>query len=351
MQLPFHLSSLQKHTFWGTFAAVFILVLLQHLGFQPMSLIRPVPDKVDIFRTEILPKLETKRNTFTLKKNTSLITKAYATGEFENATSYAVIDLSTGQVIMEKSLSRPVPIASLTKIMTALVALDLASPKEHFIVSHTASREIPTKIGVVPGEQLTLTELLHAMLLTSANDATEVVREGVDTKYGEDVFIRAMNAKAETLGLKHSHFENPQGFDAHDHYSSAEDLAVLTAYGLMHYPLFAEIVAKDYAFLPADSYHKQFDLYNWNGLLGVYPNVSGVKIGSTDDAGKTTVVVSEREGKKLMAVLLGAPGILERDLWTADLLDAGFAEAAGLAPVKVTETQLHEKYATWQYFN
>src|SRR5690606_3687251 len=96
--------------------------------------------------------------------------------------------------------------------------------------------------------------------------------------------------------------------------------------------------------------HKQFDLYNWNGLLGVYPGASGVKIGNTGDAQKTTIVTAERNGKKLLVVVLGAPGVLERDMWAAELLDLGFEKQYGMAPINVTEEQLRAKYKTWKYW-
>lgn len=103
-------------------------------------------------------------------------------------------------------------------------------------------------------------------------------------------------------------------------------------------------------FYPQDDNHKQADLYNWNGLLGVYPGVKGVKIGNTEDAGYATTVLAEREGKKILVVLLGAPGVLQRDLWPSMLLDIGF-EKLGLKPIGITEDQLRAKYSTWKYWN
>jgi len=108
---------------------------------------------------------------------------------------------------------------------------------------------------------------------------------------------------------------------------------------------------KDYELLPENKNHKQFDLYNWNGLINVYPNTQGLKIGNTNDAGNTTVVLSEREGKKVLVVLLGAPGVVERDLWASQLLDYGFEKSKGLARVNLTDQDLLNKYATWQYWN
>lgn len=336
--------------FWMTFIAMFIIIALQYLGVRAPRFISPLPVKADVFDT-IRPKLEKKTTTIQLKKRTSFIPSANAAGPYETATSYAVVDLDTGDILTEKASDTQLPVASLTKIMTAVVALDLASPDELITITKSASRQIPTKVGIVPGEQMSVTELLNAMLLTSANDAAEALREGIDQKYGDEVFIRAMNEKAQLLELTNSHFSNPQGFDSRQNYSSAHDLAVLSQYAYANYPLIAQIIKKDYEFLPATGTHKQFDLYNWNGLIDVYPDVIGFKIGNTDAAGKTTVVLSQRAGKKILAVVLGAPGILERDMYAAQLLDIGFEKTLGLTAVNITEEQLREKYGTWKYFN
>lgn len=328
--------------------------MLSFLAFPTTSvegsvLTNPLPDGVDVLQI-IRPKLEEKINNFQLKKERSFIPSAWAAGEYEQATAYGVIDLQNGEVLAEKNLDQSLPIASLTKIMTSVVALDLASPEEEFEVSYKASLKIPTKIGVVPGEKMRVEELLHATMLTSANDAAQVLREGVDHKYSQNIFVKAMNEKAKILGLKNTHFQNPQGFDSPENYSSVEDLTILAYYALENYPLIKEIVAKDYHYLPADGNHKLFDLYNWNGLIGVYPGASGVKIGNTDDAGYTTVVTAERDGKKLLVVVLGTPGVLERDLWASQLLDLGF-EKANIESASITEADLQAKYATWRYFN
>ncbi len=344
-------SSKHLKVFIGTFLAVFIIVALQHTKTWIPKPIFPIAIEPDIFFDTVTPKLEMVPNTFEIKTEHNFIPRADASDEFEEAKAYAVVDYQNGRVLASKNLDQKLSIASLTKIMTSVVALDLADPSESFSTSDKASIMVPTKIGVTPGEKLTLNELLHASLLTSANDAVEVIKEGIDKKYGEEVFIRAMNEKARVIGLKNSSFSNPQGFDNKDHFSTVSDLAVLTHYALENYPEIRDIVQKDYALLSSNNYHKRFDLNNWNGLIGVYPGASGVKIGNTGNAGSTTAVVAERSGKKLIVVMLGAPAIIKRDLWAAQLLDLGFNLSLGLAHVDVTEKQLKEKYATWRYWN
>lgn len=296
--------------------------------------------------TDVVAPLVATHNTYSLQ----FVSQTDAT-ILTNDSAYVAIDYDSGHVIFSNHATSQLPIASLTKIMSAMVALDLAKPQEEITVSQLASEYPPTKIGLTKGEQLTLDELLHAMLMTSANDAAQAVADGINKKYHADVFIWAMNKKAKNLGLTGTHFASPQGFDSSANYSSAKDLAILTHYALTHYPEIAQIVASDYIQLPATNTHKQYDLYNWNGLLDVYPNISGVKIGNTHAAKYTNVVLSERNGKKVLVVVLGASGVLQRDLDAATLLDSAFAKAYGMEPIDITTAALQAKYATWKYWN
>ncbi len=355
------ISKSQIKVFLVSFIAVFAMVALPNLGIKMpkfeflqngnlMQIISPLPKDFDIFDS-LKPKLEQKPNTFELKKPSSLVPQVYAGLDFDQATAYGVIDLDTGEVLASKNLDQKLPIASLTKLMSAVVALDLATPNQLFTAGDQGTKMIPTKIVVKNGEKLTLEELLTASLLTSANDAIQVVADNIDQTYNQAVFVRAMNEKARALKLTNSHFTNPQGFDDGHPYSSVADLATLSGYALKNYPLISGIVAKEQAEFPQSNLHQYFYLNNWNGLMGVYPGVKGIKIGNTDDAGKTTMVVSGRQGKTLLAVVLGAPGLIERDLWTAQLLDLGFQKSLNLDPVNVTQEQLKAKYKTWKYFN
>lgn len=350
MEIINYLKNLNKgwKVFLISLSLTFVMATIPHFGVMTPRLVNPLPTKVDKFDS-VLPKLEQKSNSYKLIKPTQLVLNAEAASDYDRLNSYLVADFQSGQVFYQKDADNRVPIASLTKVMSAIVALDLSSADSTFQVSDKSSRVEPTRMGVVPGQSWKLDDLLTAALMTSANDAIEVIKEGIDQKYGDGSFVRAMNEKALFLGLENTHFTNPQGFDEGNPYSSASDLAVLTHYALENYPEIKDIVAKDYQFIPQDSFHKQADLYNWNGLLGIYPGVKGVKIGNTDSAGYTTIVLSERDGKSILVVSLGAPGVLERDLWASKLLDIGFVKL-GLNSVSVNETQLKEKYSTWKYF-
>jgi serine-type D-Ala-D-Ala carboxypeptidase (penicillin-binding protein 5/6) len=306
-----------------------------------------LPQKQDIF-DQLIPKLELKDNHFQIKSKQSLIPQALAGQDFDQATAYGVIDFQTGEVLLQKNLDQKLPIASITKVMSAVVTLDLLDPSEKLTVNYHDTQVEPTKLALKIGEKYTVEELLNAALMSSANDSIEMLKEAVDSKYGTGIFVRSMNAKAEFLGLKNTHFVNPQGLDDGHPYSSVEDQAILANYALNNYPLIKQIVSQDHGELVQSTSHHEEYLNNWNGLLGVYPGVYGIKIGNTDDAKNTTEVVSERGGQKLLVVVLGAGGVLKRDTYAAELLDLGFKQR-GLEAVNVTESELRAKYATWKY--
>lgn len=352
-------SSLNWRAFWISLIGIFFMELVQMLGLNSAlsfkSIISPLGMALqgNNLKQTLHSKLQSKFNSFSLKDaDTPSNTYKYTDSSYySSSNSFVVIDYENGEILVEKDSEKILPIASLTKIMTAIIALDLAGEDELFEVSKHAAETPPTKIGVVPGEKMTLKELLNAALLTSANDAVEVIKEGIDKKYTADVFVNSMNDKADFLKLTNSRFQNPQGFDSDNNYSTARDMAILSHYALENYPEIAEIVKKDYQLLPENRYHKRFDLYNWNGLIGVYPNVLGLKIGNTNQAGMTTIVIAEREGRKVLVVLLGAEGILERDMGASELLDLGFSEDADLPAIGIIPEQFQQKYTTWQYWN
>lgn len=360
------LKNLNWKPFLISFVAIFFMVLLPKLGLDLSKLkiptlfytilsnetytnfLNPQPSPIDHFEN-IKPRLQNTPNDFKVKKTSQLITPAQAEGEYQDAVAYGLIDLDTGKIITDKNLTKTLPIASLTKIMTAVVALDLAREDELLTVSKYSTTMIPSKVFLKPGEKLTITELLDCFMLSSANDCAEATANGIDQKYGDRIFIKAMNEKANFIGLKNTYFTNPQGFDKGNPYSTVEDLMILSHYALKNYPTINEIVQKPSEELLENENHGYYHLNNWNGLLGIYPGAYGIKIGYTENASYTTVVVSEREDKKILAVVLGAPGVLERDLYASQLLDLGFSILANLDPVELTQTDLRAKYATWQY--
>src|SRR5258708_9357722 len=184
IKLEVNLHSKKRLTRWNififTFLLVFFLTVIQKINpdFKNLSLVSPIPAQNQTFK-EILPKLQSVPNDFKLKKESSIIETTFASSAFDNASSYIAVDFDTGTVIAEKNISKPLPIASLTKIMTAVVALDLAKSQEQIVISRNATNEEPTKIGVVDNQTMTVEELLSAMLMTSANDAAKVLPQSL----------------------------------------------------------------------------------------------------------------------------------------------------------------------------
>jgi D-alanyl-D-alanine carboxypeptidase len=264
------------------------------------------------------------------------------------AKSTISVDFASGEVFYSFNANKRLPMASTTKIMTAMTAMDLASLDEQFTVEHAATEVEPTVIGVKTGERLTLRELIKGTLLTSGNDAAAVIADGIGKKYGGDtsLFVKAMNEKAVFLGLNNTHFANPQGYDDPNHYSTSEDLAAMAHYALTHYPEIQRVVTEKDASIAATDTHHAFNLPNWNMLINTYPGADGVKIGNTGDAGHTTVASATRSGKRVLVVVLGTSGILKRDMAAAELLNVGF-QKLGIAPFSMTEDILRTRVRDW----
>ena len=218
--------------------------------------------------------------------------------------SAVLMDARYGLVLFEKDADRRLPMASTTKIMTALTALANAAPE-------TVIRTAPEAVGVEgssvylsEGEELTLEQLLYALLLQSANDAAAAIAVGVGGSIAE--FADLMNAQAQRLGLTDTHFANPHGLDADGHYTTARELAVITREALSH-PLIRKIVGTRRATIPQGENPDARLLVNHHRLLRTYPDAIGVKTGFTKKSGRCLVSAAERDGVTLIAVTLNAP--------------------------------------------
>jgi D-alanyl-D-alanine carboxypeptidase (penicillin-binding protein 5/6) len=211
--------------------------------------------------------------------------------------------------------------ASLTKLVTAMVAVDDAGSLDHMVeVTKQATQVVPSVMGLTAGEQLTVRELIEGLLLDSGNDAAEALATGIVPR---DRFIRQMNQKAKSIGLTASHFVTPSGLDAPGHGMSAHDLAHTAAYFDAYYPQLAQIADTKDVVIAATSTHKAFYPHNLNRLLWSYPGATGLKTGLTDNAGGCMLATATRGGRHLIAVVLNATGYSTND--AAILLDYGFS--------------------------
>lgn len=211
-----------------------------------------------------------------------------------SAASAVLLERGSGRMLYEQNAGEQRLIASITKIMTALVALEEGDLSEVYTVTAQDMAE-GSSMYLKPGDQLKLEELLYGLMLASGNDAALAVAHCVAGDV-ED-FVALMNEKAETLGMEHSHFANPNGLDAEGHYSTAADMAMLTAHALANQD-FRRIVSTK-SITMGERY-----LANHNKLLRLYEGCIGVKTGYTKAAGRTLVSAAQRDGMTLICVTL-----------------------------------------------
>jgi len=234
---------------------------------------------------------------FDLRSNTdiSFVVTAHA------ALSY---DLTASQLLFEKNAQQKVPMASLTKIMTAIVALEHPKVNDTYAVSADALVG-EDSMGLEVGEALSLKELLYGLFLNSGNDAAEVIAENFPG--GREKFIDAMNQKAKTFGLQNTHFTNPTGLQGEgDQHTTAEDLLVITRFALENFPVIKETGSAVEYIIPQTTTHKEYDLVNETNLLTTYPGVEGLKTGYTPEAGYCLVTYLEYGGHKIIGIVLGS---------------------------------------------
>lgn len=251
-----------------------------------------------------------------------------------SARAALLMEEATGTVLFEKNADARLPMASTTKIMTALVALEHADPD---LVISTPKEAVGTEgssIYLFEDEELTLEELLWALLLNSANDAAVAIAFGVAG--GVEEFADLMNRKAEELGLENTHFANPHGLDDPAHYTTARELAIIARAALAN-PLIREMVATRKKTIPHNGSDGVRLLVNHNKLLRLYEGAFGVKTGFTKRTGRCLVSAAEREGLSLIAVTLDAPSD-----WADHraMLDAGFAALSALSLATAGEISL-----------
>ena len=239
------------------------------------------------------------------------------------------MEYPSGRILYQKAAHDRLPMASTTKIATAILAMEYGKLNE---VVTVGPKDLVrgSKMGLRDGEQQTLKNLLYGLMLPSGNDAamtiarhlgTVAAPKGMSTGDPMRTFVAMMNTRVERMGLKDTHFANPHGLDAKGHYSSAYDLVSLTWHA-MHFDTFNQIVKQPSYSAPGHP------LKNINKLIGSYSGADGVKTGYTRRAGLCLISSATRNGKRVIAVVLNAPK------WTEDsaaLLDYGFASLAASA--------------------
>lgn len=237
-----------------------------------------------------------------------------------SAKAAVLIERSTGNILLAAQENLPLPMASTTKVMTALLALEQGDPDAVVTVGRNAYGVPGTSIYLSEGERITLRDLLYGLLMASGNDAAVAIAEHIGGDV--DTFCRMMTERAAQLGCKHTVFVNPHGLPAQGHQTTAYDLALI-ARAAMEQPLFREIVSTKRASIPWEgrSYHRI--LNNKNRLLTDYEGTTGIKTGYTKAAGRCLVFGAERNGMEVIGVVLCCSDWFNE---AARLMDLGFAD-------------------------
>ena len=236
------------------------------------------------------------------------------------ARAWTIMDLRTGEHLAGENAGERLPMASTTKIMLALVTLEEADLDEEVVISQeAASFAVPlySNVGLFAGDSVSVRELLAASLVASGDDAAYALAEHLGDGSVER-FVETMNRRADELGLEDTHFENPVGFDAPDHHSSARDLTEMTR-GAFEYPEFREIVATAEASITTQD--RTIPLVNTNDLLFTYGPATGVKTGTTPAAGASLVASAAAADESYVAVVLDDEARFDDSI---SLLEYGF---------------------------
>ncbi|MBP2663483.1 MAG: dacB 1 [Firmicutes bacterium] len=231
-----------------------------------------------------------------------------------------VMEASTGKVLYSRNANERRYPASTTKIITLITALEYGNLDDNVIASPNAATTEGSSLWLSPGEQLKLRDMLYGIMLVSGNDATVAVAEHISGSVTG--FAKLMTEKAHAIGAVNSNFVNTSGLPDERHYTTAYDLAKITAYGYKN-PLFSQIVSTKNKIIPWPGKEHDRDLYNENRMLWLYDGANGVKTGYTDAAGRCLVSAANRNGIQIIVVVLDSERMWDDSI---KLLDYGLAQ-------------------------
>jgi len=242
-----------------------------------------------------------------------------------SAAAAYLLDADTGHTLVDLNGEEPLPMASTTKIMTAVIAIETADPDQLVTIQQDAYNEVHQNNGssafLMIGDKIPLKYLLYGLLLPSGDDAAVAIADAVGGT--EANFVRIMNIFAYRLHLYQTHYGNPDGLEAPGHHSSAYDLVRLAHYA-MTLPAFAQIVQAQSYTLPANADHHKYTWKTTNTLLGTYKGATGIKTGTTPEAGFCLVFSAIRNGHHLIGVVLRDKNETLRFADARTLLNWGF---------------------------
>ncbi|MBQ9197719.1 MAG: D-alanyl-D-alanine carboxypeptidase [Clostridia bacterium] len=237
-----------------------------------------------------------------------------------DAAAAAVIEEKTGRILYASNEMKELPMASTTKIMTAMLAIENCNLNEIVTAGENAFGVPGTSIYLEKGEQLSLGDMLYGLMLASGNDAAVAIAEHVGGSVSS--FCEMMNARAARIGCIHTHYVTPHGLPAQDHYTTALELALI-AREAMQYPFFRHLVSTQRATIPWQNHEYDRVLTNKNKLLSSFSGALGIKTGYTKAAGRCLAFAAERNGMTLIGAVLNSPDWFDH---SATLLEQAFEE-------------------------
>lgn len=261
-------------------------------------------------------------------------TRSYAVEPEISAISGILVDAGSGEILWSKDPDRPLPIASTTKIMTALLALENCDLNDQIMITSEVEAVGEEEASLRAGEMRSVSDLLYAMMVKSANDAATALAKHTAGSTG--TFVAMMNAKAKLIGTRNTHFANPNGLHAPDHFSTAADLALISRHALKNRE-FAKICATKRYGLDWRGYDFAGFIVNRNRLLSTYPEAIGIKTGYTRPAGYCLVGAARRQDLVLISVLLNEPNSEKCFSESQALLEYGFSMCSKLPIIRKGE--------------
>lgn len=245
----------------------------------------------------------------------------------ENARSAVIMDYATGKTLFTKDMDEELPMASITKIMTMLLVMEALEDGKLKLTDTVKTSEHAASMGgsqifLEPGETMSVNDMMKGIAMASANDACVALAEHLAGS--EKAFVKQMNQKAKELGMEHTHFVNCNGLPAENHYSSAEDIALMSRALLSHEQVTKwTSVYSDY--LRENSSHPLW-LVNTNKLVRFYDGMDGLKTGFTREAKYCLSATAKRDGFRVIAVVMGEPRVKERNREVSEMLNWTFAQ-------------------------
>ena len=251
--------------------------------------------------------------------------------------SYIVKEVGSGEVLMSKNIRKKIAPASLTKILTSIIAIESGRLGEYVTITREAVFVEPTKAGFKVGEEVLLLDLVKAAMVNSSNDAATAI--GIYLGGSTENFSKMMNQKAIQIGMRNSHFTNACGFDKGDHYSTAEDLLRLSEYSIKN-RIFNEIVKLDEVMIPTKDSTKLYKLSTHNKLLDKYKYSIGIKTGFTNKAGGCLIARAQKDNKDVIVIMLKSK--TNRWILAEDMFEKAFSMTKPEAEIVEEEKAIAE---------